>query len=68
MTPNKRTGQIHAIIVPVPSNLLSDVMLAPVMPKVPPVTHHAATSLAMMAKVLHGAGVQELLGMGSMFC
>ena len=60
MTPNKRTGQIHAIIVPVPSNPLSDVMLAPVMPEVPPVTHHDAAGLAAMARnVLNGAGVKD---------
>ena len=60
MTPNKRTGQIYAIIIPVPSNPLSDVMLAPVMLEVPPVTHHDADGLAAMAKkVLNGAGVKE---------
>jgi hypothetical protein len=60
MTPNKRTGQIHAIIVPVPSNPLSDVMLASVMLEVPPVTHHDAAGLGAMAKkVLIGAGVRD---------
>ena len=60
MTPNKRTGQIYAIIIPVPSNPLSDVMLAPVMLEVPPVTHHDADGLAAMAKkVLNGAGVKD---------
>ena len=60
MTPNKRTGEIHAIIIPVPSNPLSEVMLAPVMLEVPPVTHHDADGLAAMAKkVLNGAGVKD---------
>ena len=59
-TPNKRTGQIHAIIIPVPSNSLSDVMLAPLMLEVPPVTYHDADGLAAMAKtVLNGAGVKD---------
>lgn len=60
MTPNKRIGQIHAILVPVPSNPLSDVMLAPVMLEVPAVIHHDALSLAAMAKdALNKAGVED---------
>ena len=59
MTPNKRTRQIHAIIIPAPSNPLSDVMLASVMLEVPPVTHDADGLAAMAKKVLNGAGFKD---------
>ena len=60
MTPNKRTGQIHGLIVPVPSNPLSEPLLTPVMLNVPPVTKHDANGLAVLAKdVVNKARVDD---------
>ena len=50
MTPNKRTGQIHAIIIPIPENPLTKDLLVPLMLEVPPVHNHSAEGLAESAK------------------
>ena len=49
MTPNKRTGQIHAILIPIPENPLTK-DLVPLMLEVPPVHNHSAQGLAESAK------------------
>ena len=50
MTPNKATGQIHGVIVPVPENPLSQDFLVPIMLDIPPVKDHSAVGLAVSAK------------------
>ena len=50
MTPNKTTGQIHGVILPVPENPLSQDFLVPLMLDIPPVHDHSAAGLAISAK------------------
>ena len=69
MTPSKRTGQVHAIIVPVPENPLSQPLLVPLMLDVPIVKGdgYDADGLSKMAKkILNDAGAedQQLEGIG----
>ena len=60
MTPNKRTGQIHGVIIPVPENPLSQNLLVPLMLEVPPVKQHDAEGLAKSAKeVFTSAGFSD---------
>ena len=60
MTPSKETGQIHALIIPVPENPLSQPLLVPVCLEVPPVTEHSIPALAKMAKsVINSFGVED---------
>ena len=60
MTPAKETGQIHAIIIPVPENPLSQSLLVPVCLEVPPVQEHSVAALAKLSKsVLNNAGVED---------
>ena len=60
MTPSKSTGQIHAIILPVPENSLSQPLLVPLMLDVPTVTEYDASGLAKMAKkILNDAGAED---------
>ena len=60
MTPSKRTGQIHALIVPVPENSLSQPLLVPLCLEVPPVTELHAAGLASLSKsVLNNAGAED---------
>ena len=60
MTPNRRTGQIHAVVVPVPENPLSQNLLKAVMLEVPPVPNLSAEGLATTAKkVFNEAGLQD---------
>ena len=60
MTPAKETGQIHAIIIPVPENPLSQPLLVPVCLEVPPVTEHSVPALAKLAmSVLKKFGVED---------
>ena len=67
MTPSKSTGQIHAIILPVPENSLSQPLLVPLMLDVPTVTEYDVSGLAKMAKkILNDAGAEDnqLEGLG----
>ena len=67
MTSNKRTGQIHAIIIPIPENPLTNDLLVPLMLEVPPVHNHSAEGLAESAKeVFSNAGLSDnqLEGLG----
>ena len=67
MTPSKRTGQVHAIIIPVPENPLSQPLLVPLMLDVPVVKEYDAEGLSKMAKkILNDAGAedQQLEGIG----
>ena len=50
MTPNKTTGQIHGVIVPVPENPLTQDFLVPLMLDIPTVKDHSAAGLAVSAK------------------
>ena len=50
MTPSKETGQIHAIVIPVPENNLSQPLIVPVCLDVPPVTDHSIAGLAELVK------------------
>ena len=50
MTPLKRTGQITAVVVPVPENPLTQDFIVPLMLEVPSVTDHSAAKLAASAK------------------
>ena len=50
MTPAKETGQVHAIIVPVPENQMSQPLLVPVFLDLPPVQQHDIASLAKLSK------------------
>ena len=60
MTPSKRTGQIHALIVPVPENSLSQPLLVPLCLEVPAVTELDAVGLARLSKdVLNNAGAED---------
>ena len=67
MTPNKRTGQMHAVVIPVPENPLSQDFLKPMMLEVPPMPNLSASGLASTAKeVFNDAGFldDQLEGMG----
>ena len=60
MTPAKETGQVQAIIIPVPENQLNKPLLVPVFLDLPPVQHHDIASLAKLAKsVLQKFGVED---------
>ena len=60
ITPNKRTGHISALIIPVPENPLSQPFLNPLMLELPPVIDHTAEGLSdQMLEVLHNAGVED---------
>ena len=50
MTPNKRTGQIHGLIFPVPENPLDSNRVDALMLEVPVVRQHYVESLARYAK------------------
>ena len=52
ITPEKYTGQIYAVISPVPENLLIKNLLMSLMLEVPPVHNHSAEGLAESAKEL----------------
>ena len=59
MTPNKRTGQIHAILIPIPENPLTK-DLVPLMLEVPPVHNQSAQGLAESTKeVFNNAGLSD---------
>ena len=67
MTPNRTTGQIHGVIIPVPENSLTQGFLVPLMLDVPPVHDHSAVGLATSAKVVfNSAGFtdDQLQGIG----
>ena len=60
ITPNKRTGHIIGLIVPVPENPLSESFLVPVLLETPPVKDHTAEGLAKQVKeVVNAAGVDD---------
>ena len=60
MTPAKETGQIHAIVIPVPENSLDQPLIVPVCLDAPTVTDHSIAGLARLAKsVLDGAGAED---------
>ena len=60
ITPNKRTGHISALVVPVPENPLSQPLLNPLMMELPPVIDHTAEGLSdQMLELLHNAGVED---------
>ena len=50
MTPNKTTGQITGVIIPVPENPLSESFLFPIMLALPTVKDHSAEGLAVSVK------------------
>ena len=57
MTPNKRTGQMHAVVIPIPENPLSKDFLKPMMLDVTPVPDPSAEGLAKSSKeVFNNAG------------
>ena len=67
ITPNKRTGHIAALILPVPENPLPQPFLNPVMLDLPPVADHTAEGLSdQMLELMRGAGVadSQLEGVG----
>ena len=67
MTPNKQTGQVHAMLTPVPENPLSEHLIVPVMMPVPVVKHGDAIGLANMSKEIFneaGAKDHQLEGLG----
>ena len=60
ITPNKRTGHITALILPVPENPLSRSFLCPVMLELPPVLDHTAEGLSsQMLTLFHNAGAED---------
>ena len=60
ITPNKRTGHISALVVPVPENPLSQCFLNPLMLELPPVTDHTAEGLSdQMLELFHNAGADD---------
>ena len=60
ITPNKRTGHITALILPVPENPLSQSFLCPVMLELPPVLDHTAEGLSsQMLNLFHSAGAED---------
>ena len=67
ITPNKRTGHITALILPVPENPLSQPFLNPIMLELPPVVDHTADGLSdQLLDLMRGAGVvdSQLEGVG----
>ena len=50
MTPNKRTGQVHGIITPIPENDLTENFLVPIMLDLPVCKDLTANGLANIAK------------------
>ena len=67
MTPNKRTGQIHGLIIPVPENPLGSNLVEALMLDVPVVRHHDVESLAVYAKDVFtnsGCEDEQFEGMG----
>ena len=50
ITPNKRTGQIYAIIIPTLENPLTNDLLIPLMLEIPPVHNHSAEGLVNQPK------------------
>ena len=66
-TPNKQTRQMHAVVIPVPENPLSQDFLKPMMLDVPSVPNLTAAGLAESAKeVFNDAGLrdEQLEGIG----
>ena len=60
MTPAKETGQIHAVVIPVPENPLSQPLLVPICLDVPTVTDHSISGLAKLSKsVLNNVGAED---------
>ena len=60
MTPNKQNGQIHAVVIPVPENPLSQDLIKPMMLDVPTVPNLTAAGLAQSAKeVFNDAGLKD---------
>ena len=60
ITPNKRTGHITALILPVPENPLTEKFLNPIMLDLPPVTDHTADGLSdQMLGLMRGAGCED---------
>ena len=60
ITPNKRTGHITALILPVPENPLTQSLLTPVMLELPAVIDHTAEGLSsQMLDLFHDAGVED---------
>ena len=67
MTPSRRTGQMHAVVIPVPENPLTQDLLKAMMLEVPPVPDLTAVGLAHTAfKVFKNAGFcdEQLEGIG----
>ena len=67
MTPNKRTGQIHGLIIPVPENPLGSNLVEALMLDVPVVRHHDVESLAVYVKDVFtnsGCEDEQFEGMG----
>ena len=60
MTPAKETGQVHALVIPVPENPLSQPLIVPVFLDLPPVQQHDIASLAKLSKsALEKFGVED---------
>ena len=51
MTPSKETGQVHAIIIPVPENQMDRPLLVPVCLDIPAVTGHSIAALPNYLKL-----------------
>ena len=67
MTPNRRTGQMHAVVIPVPENPLGQDFLKPMMLEVPSMPNLSANGLASTAKeIFNDAGFldDQLEGLG----
>ena len=64
MTPNKRTGQMHAVDIPISKNPLSQDFLKPMILEIPLMPNLSANGLAK--EVFNGAGFldDQLEGMG----
>ena len=60
ITPNKRTGHIIGLVVPVPENHLSESFIVPVLLETPPVKDHTALGLTQqILHVVNEAGVND---------
>ena len=60
ITPNKRTGHITALIVPVPENYLAEAFLNPVMLELPPVVDHTSEGFSdQMLALMRDAGCHD---------
>ena len=60
MTPRRRTGQIHGIVIPIPENPLTQDLLVPLMLEVPPAKVLTADGLAKTAKeIFNEAGFSD---------